>query len=150
MKLTYLPKTNFLNYECDITNKICLDICDPNSYGVTDSNEFYNRYYLKHIHNFEREPTHKFGEVFYTTIFSYQKICHMICVEYPKSYYNLKPFKPKYFQKCCNICKLYMKNNDIHVIYTPIFGTEILEGSWKEILDIMCNIFIDDKIFIFK
>ena len=43
-----------------------------------------------------------------------------------------------------------MDNNDIHTIYSPIFATEILEGNWKEILDIMNNIFINDNIFIFK
>jgi hypothetical protein len=150
MKLTYLPKSDFLNYESDTINKICLDICDKYSYNSTDSNNFYSLYYTQPYQSFKKEPTHKYGEVFYTTIFSYQIICHMICVEYPKTYYNIKPFKPHIFKKCCLECKKYMDNNDIHTIYSPIFATEILEGNWKEILDIMNNIFINDNIFIFK
>jgi hypothetical protein len=150
MKLTYLPKSDFLKYESDTNSKICLDICDKFSYDVTDSNTFYNLYYTKHRENFIKQSTPSYGDVLYTPIFSYQIICHMICVEYPKTYYNMKPFKPQLFKKCCLKCKKYMNENDIHIIYTPIFGTEILEGDWKEILNIMNTIFTNDNILTFR
>lgn len=150
MKLTYLPKSDFLKYECDTTYKICLDICDKFTYDVTDSNLFYNLHYINHRNNFISHSTPEYGDVIYTTIFSYQIICHMICVKYPKTYYNIKPFKPHLFKKCCLKCKEYMNENDIHMIYAPLFGTEILEGNWKEILNIMDTIFINDSIYVFK
>jgi hypothetical protein len=149
MKIQYIPKHEYKSYECTTYKKICLDICDTTVYGETDSNFFYKLYYIN-LDDIYNKTSKKLGLNIYKDIFSYQILCQMICVELPKSYYNIKPFKLKYFEKCCKYCKRFMLDNDINTIYTPIFGTEILEGNWKEILDVMNSIFINDSIYVFK
>ena len=143
------PKTDYLKFENSSENKILLNICDDSDYNVTDSNLFWSNYYTKIEKDFKKQPFKKIGDVFYTEILSYQIVCNMICVDWTKTYYNLKTFKLKYFQKCCYKCYDYMKNHDINIIYTPKLGTEILEGNWNEILNTLINVFHDCTLYLF-
>lgn len=149
MKIRYIPKSDYVKYESSIDRKICLDICDKTTYGDTDSNFFYKLHYLN-LDDKYNQTSKKFGMNIYKEIFSYQILCQMICVELPKTYYNIKPFKLNHFKTCCIKCKKYMIDCDIHIIYTPVFATEILEGNWKDIINVMSDVFTNDIINIFK
>lgn len=143
------PKTDYRNFEINPDNKILLNICDSIEYNVTDSNEFWSNYYSKIQKDFNEHKPFKLGDVHYTKIFSYHIVCNMICVEWPKTFYNIKPFKINYFKKCCKKCSEYMKENNIHLIYTPVLGSKILEGNWKDILSILNTEFKDSELYIF-
>ena len=152
MKINYEITSNFNKYEFITKPKILLNICDKIEYGVTDTNVFYNRFYNKIEKDFSNNiSTHKYGGISMCKIFTYHIICDMFCVCWPKSVYNIKPFKPLIFKECClKLCN-YMKLNNIQDILSPIFGTEILEGNWKEILTILNDIFPEDTHYtIFK
>lgn len=149
MTIHRYPKTDYPKFEISSDNKILLNICDSYEYNVTDSNEFWSNYYLKIKKDFNEYKPYKLGNVHYTEIFSYHIVCNMICVEWPKTFYNLKPFKLNYFKKCCHKCYDYMKKNDFKIIYTPVFGSKILEGNWIDILSTMNQIFLDCEMYIF-
>ena len=145
------PYTDFRTFENDTEHpRVLLNICDAHSYDVTDSNQFYNTFYLKPKKDFNSQTGLKLGDVFYTEIFSYHIICNMVCVKWPKTEINIQPFKLNYFRKCCLKCNDYMSKNNINLIYTPVFGTEILEGNWGQIIQTMCDTFNDSiKMYIF-
>lgn len=150
MRITKIPCTDFLKYENTHNSKILLNICNHNTYGITDSNTFYSRFYTKIESDFKKQNDLKFGHNFYTEIFSYEIICNMICVKWPKTQYNIKPFNLNYFKSCCKQCSDYMLKNNIEDIYTPVFGTEILEGRWNEILETLNTYFPSKNLFLFR
>ncbi len=149
MKIRHEISTNFKKYEYDTNPKILLNICNTIDYNVTDTNTFYSRFYTKIEKEF-RDPKNpnKFGNINFCKIFSYHIVCNMFCVEWPKSYYNMIPFKINYFKKCCLKLNDYIIENSIGTILSPIFGTEILQGNWKDILNIMGDIFPKDLNYI--
>ncbi len=51
------------------------------------------------------------------------------------------PFKYKHFKTCCNKLAKYIEENKIKNLVAPVFGKEILEGNWTEILGIIKNTF---------
>ena len=145
MKIHYEISTNFSKYEYDTDPKILLNICNTIDYNVTDTNVFYSRFYTKIEKDFKKSNyKNKFGNIDFCKIFAYHIVCNMFCVEWPKTYYNLIPFKMNYFKKCCLKLKDYIEKNSIKSILSPIFGTEILQGNWKEILLTMNDIFPED------
>ena len=145
MKIHYEIVSNFNNYEYDTNSKILLNICNTIEYGVTDTNSFYSRFYNKIEKEFKQHTIlHKFGNISFCPIFTYHIICNMFCVEWPKNTYNITPFKIKYFKNCCLKLNDYIEKNNINTIMSPIFGTEILQGNWKDILALMNDIFNDD------
>ena len=149
MKIQNEISTNFKKYEYDTNLKILLNICNTIDYNVTDTNVFYSRFYTKIEKEFnESKIDHKFGNISFCKIFTYHVICNMFCVEWPKSYYNITPFKINYFKKCCLKLNNYIIQNDIKTILSPIFGTEILQGNWKDILKTMNDIFPSDLQYI--
>lgn len=143
MKVQFFNRSDFLILESDARNKILIDICDRYQYGVTETNQLYSQYYTKPAKNFRNTPSSlkKYGDIFFTEITSYQILCHMICVDWPKSITNMMPFKINYFRKCCRKLNEYCKNNNIKLLNCTIFGIDILEGSWTEILQTMNDIF---------
>lgn len=147
MNVKYLSETDFRSFEASTDKKILLNICSDSEYGVTDSNIFWARYYTKPAKEFRKQ---RVGNIFFTNIFSYHLICNMVCVKWPKSFYNMKPFKLNSFNDCCKKCNDFMKKNDFNTIFTPVFGTEILEGNWTEILQTMNNNFKDMFLYIFR
>lgn len=150
MKITQEKKKFFRDFESVITNKVLLNICDLHGYDRTDSNLFYDHYYKQPKEDFINEKDKKLGKIFFTNIFSYHIICNMICVELPKTTYNLVPFKYTAFENCCRKLRNYCDNNDIKLILSPVFGSEILEGKWKKITDIIDHHFYDFHLIVFK
>lgn len=151
MSVKYDTVSNFLNYESITDNKILLNICNDSVYGVTDSNEFYSRYYKLEDSFYNNKQKYVFGNNYYHNIFSYHIVCNMICVDWPKSFYNINPFKYNHFTKCIKKLNSYILNNNIKLILTPIFGKEILQGEWSKIMKIIIdNIESKTKIIIFK
>ena len=51
----------------------------------------------------------------------------------------MTPFKYKHFTTCCKKLADYMRENMTKLLIAPVFGKEILEGNWTEILNIMKN-----------
>ena len=152
MKIRYEITTNFSKYEYDTNPKILLNICNTIDYNVTDSNIFYSRFYTKIEKEFRKSNyKNKFGNIDFCKIFSYHIVCNMFCVDWPKSTYNMIPFKLKYFKDCCLKLNNYIKENNIELILSPFFGTEILQGNWKDIITTMENIFPENlKYIIFR
>jgi len=152
MKIQYEITSNFNKYEYDINTKILLNICNTTDYGVTDTNVFYARFYnkiekefIKHTYN------NKFGNISFCNIFTYHIVCNMFCVDWPKTIYNLTPFKINCFKTCCLKLAEYMSSNKIDYILSPVFGTEILQGDWREIISVMNDIFPENtKYIVFK
>lgn len=150
MKIIQDKKEFFKESESIIENKILLNICDKNKYGLTDSNEFYKSYYKQPEIDFINKKNKHLGSVFYSKIFSYHIICNILCVELPKTPYNIVPFKYNIFEICCQKLKNYCDSNNIHFLVTPVFGKNILEGNWKVIMSILSNYFQDCKLLIYK
>jgi len=153
MKLKYANKSEFLSRESVTEEKVMLNICDKYDYGVTDANQFYGLYYTKPEQDFKNTPTSDkdYGNIFFTEIFSYHKICNMICVQWPKTQYNIRPFKIDHFRKCLLKLKEYMTKNNIKLVYTPVFAKDIFQGDWGGILTTMNSVFdIDTTVVIFK
>ena len=148
MRIQYDICSNFKNYEYVTEPKVLINICDADEYDVTDSNEFYNRFYAKTKDDFNNPAyKHKLGSNAYINIYSYHIICNMFCVVWPKTQLNIKPFKYPFFKACCRNLKDYMLKNNIKNIISPPFGLEILEGKWKDIFIIMNGIFPNDFVY---
>lgn len=148
MRIAYDKKEFFMDSEMITTPKILLNVCDP-YYYITDSNLFYRNYYIS-PEQVWRKSDRKMGNVSYDSIFSYHTICNMICVDLPKTQWNLVPFKYNQFAACCNKLKKYCETNNIKLLISPIFGTEVIEGNWKQILSILSDKFPDFKLVIYK
>lgn len=149
MQIQHEISTNFKKYEYDTNYKVLLNICNTIDYNVTDSNVFYSRFYNKIENEFkESNYKHKFGDINFCNIFTYHIVCNMFCVEWPKSYYNMIPFKLNYFEKCCLKLNNFIIKNNIKKILSPIFGSEILQGNWKDIINTMNDIFSKDITYI--
>lgn len=140
MKIEKLSRSIFKQCENSTSKKLLLNICDYLNYGLTDSNDFYKNLYVEPQKDYY-ENNHNLGDVFYSTPLSYHIIANMVCVQLPKTTYNIIPFKMKWFKRCCNSVIEYINNNEIKEIHTPIFGTKILEGKWIDILSIMKETF---------
>ena len=140
MKIEKLNKSSFKCCENITNKKLLLNICDYLNYWLTDSNDFYRNLYVEPQKDYY-ENNHNLGDVFYSYPLSYHIIANLVCVQLPKTTFNLIPFKYKPFKTCCIKVLEYVKNNDIKEIHTPIFGTKILEGKWGDILLIMKDIF---------
>jgi len=140
MKLIQLDKSQFKSCENTVTKKILINICDYLIYGLTDTNHFYRNWYVDPKRDYESND-HSLGTVIYSKPLSYHIIANMVCVQLPKTSYNLQPFKLNYFKKCCDNLASYIQENDVKEIHAPVFGTKILEGDWKCILSVMREIF---------
>lgn len=136
--------------ESVISKKVLLNICDVHGYNRTDSNLFYNNYYNSPKTDFLKEKNKYLGKIFFTDIFTYHVICNMICVQLPKTNYNIVPFKYNAFENCCKKLLNYCNRNEIKLILTPVFGSEVLEGNWKEILTILEKYFTDFHLVVYK
>ena len=148
MKFLTKKISQFKECESNTTPKILLNICDYLRYGITDSNEFYRNYYVDPAKDFNRlqlEGKIKLGSVFYSTPLSYHIIANIVCVELPKTPYNLIPFKLKWFLSGCKRVLNYSIKHEIKEIHTPVFATDILEGDWGKIYAGMAKIFRDSK-----
>ena len=149
MNVKILSMTDFKNFETSCEYKLLLNICTDTEW-VTDSNMFWDRFYTKPKEDFIKHKNKKLGDVFYSKIFSYHVICNMVCVKWPKSWYNIKPFKIKTFDICCSKTIKYCKENGFNSIYTPIFAKEIFEGKWNEILGVLEKNFPNKNLYIFR
>lgn len=145
MKVIKCNKSDFKSCENTTIKKILINICDYLIYGLTDTNYFYRNWYTNPKNDYDQN-NHNLGSVFYSKILSYHIIANMVCVELPKTAYNLKPFKMNYFERCCNSLKDFIDSNDIKEIHTPIFGTKILESNWSDILKTMKEVFDNSKL----
>ena len=149
MDIKILSMTDFKNFETSVEYKLLLNICSEYEW-ITDSNMFWDRYYKKPKEDFYKHKEKFLGNVFYTKIFSYHVIAHMVCVKWPKTWYNIKPFKIKEFDKCCKKLQKYCKENGFNSLYTPIFAKEIFEGNWNEILGVLAKNFPNKNLYIFR
>lgn len=146
MKIVKKSKTVFKECENTTIKKILLNICDVVSYGRTDSNEFYRNWYTKPQKSFNilnNEGLIKLGYYWFDHELSYHIIANLVCVELPKTTYNIIPFKYKPFRTALHGVKKFIKENDVIEIHTPIFGTKIIEGDWLRILGIIKETFED-------
>lgn len=144
MKFLTKKISQFKECESNTTPKILLNICDYLRYGITDSNEFYRNYYVdpaKDFNKLQLDGKIKMGTVFYSTPLSYHIIANIVCVELPKTTYNLIPFKLKWFLRGCERISKYCIKHNVKEIHTPVFGTDILEGDWSKIYSGMSKIF---------
>lgn len=149
MKIHYDIVSNFSKYECDTNTKILLNICNTTEYGVTDTNFFYSRFYNKIEKEFKKHTFYnKFGDITFCPIFTYHIVCNMFCVQWPKNIYNMIPFKIKCFESCCLKLREKLLKDNINTLLSPVFGTEILQGNWKDILATMNEIFDDNITYI--
>ena len=149
MKVTYDKKEFFKDSESITTPKVLLNVCDPYQYNITDSNIFYSNYYTT-PEKVWKSGNRNMGSISIDKIFSYHIICNMICIDLPKTQWNLVPFKYKYFELCCKKLKEYCDSNDIKLIASPIFGTEVIEGNWKKIISILNSHFPNFHLLIYK
>lgn len=148
MKIEKKQKTHFKECENTTIPKILLNICDVVSYGRTDSNEFYRNWYTKPQKSFNilnNEGLIKLGYYWFDYELSYHIIANLVCVELPKTTYNIIPFKYKPFRTALYGVKKFIKENQIQEIHTPIFGTKIIEGDWIKILKIIKEVFEDSE-----
>lgn len=150
MKVAHSKKEFFKDCELITSKKVLLDVCDLYYYGITDSNLFYQNYYTGMDKSFKQINPRKFGSIGFTDIFSYHQICHMICVDLPKTQYNIVPFHYDAFNICCKHLKEYCDKNEVNTLITPVFGKETIEGDWKEILNILKDNFPTHKLIIYK
>lgn len=140
VKIISKPKSKFKECEVNTTPKLLLNICDLYNYGFTDSNIFYRNLYAdpeKDFYKITIDRYFELGDIFYTKILSYLRMANIICVEFPKTSYNLIPFKYKPFKKAVEASINYIENNEIKEIHTPIFANRICEGDWSKILEIL-------------
>lgn len=140
VKVISKSKTKFKECEIDTIPKILLNICDLYNYGYTDSNIFYRNLYSdpeKDYFNITKDGYLKLGDVFYSKILSYLIMANIVCVEFPKTTYNLIPFKYKSFKKAVEAIIHYIKNHEIKEVHTPIFANRICEGDWSKIIEIL-------------
>lgn len=140
MKIVHKKKKEFKDCEFTATKKVLINICDYLIYGLTDSNSFYRNLYVDPPRDYENS-NHKLGDVIYSHPLSYHTIANIVCVALPKTSYNIIPFRYNSFKTALNRLKGYIKNNDIHEIHTPIFGTKIIEGDWNKIMKIFQEVF---------
>ena len=140
VKVISKSKTKFKECEIDTIPKILLNICDLYNYGYTDSNIFYRNLYSdpeKDYFNITKDGYLKLGDVFYSKILSYLIMANIVCVEFPKTTYNLIPFKYKSFKKAVEAIIHYIENHEIKEVHTPIFANRICEGDWSKIIEIL-------------
>lgn len=146
MNIIKKQKSHFKECENTVISKILLNICDYLKYGLTDTNSFYKNLYVNPERDYNRlqsESKIRLGSCFFSSPLSYHIIANLVCVEFPKTTYNLIPFKYKSFKTSLLTVREYIIKKDIKEIHTPIFGTKIIEGDWNRILSIIKDIFGD-------
>lgn len=140
VKIINKSKTKFKECEIDTTPKLLLNICDLYSYGFTDSNIFYRNLYSDPEKDYSKMTISSYfelGDVFYSKILSYLIMANIVCVEFPKTTYNLIPFKYKSFKKAAETIIQYIEKHEIKEVHTPIFANRICEGDWSKIIEIL-------------
>lgn len=136
--------THFVDCESTVTPKILLNICDYLRYGQTDTNRLYKKFYVHPERDYDRlqmEGKISLGSCFFSKPLSYHIIANLVCVKFPKTTYNLIPFKYKSFTTSLLAVKDYFIKMNMKEIHTPIFGTKIIEGDWTRILSIIKDVF---------